>query len=264
MRNETTRNVLYAVVYPIRQLGATVILGLFIVYIFSMLQFLNFPKDFEGFECQSLGSCFLATLNWGSRNGGGVGESLTEWSVMNHFDQWINRNFVYNIVFFLIVNVILLNVIFGIIIDTFGELRQNKNEKDADMQERCFICNIDRSTFERNLKDFSDHIKEEHCMWDYVKYVVHLESKDKGEYSGLEDYIYAQINSMEIDFFPVGRCQKLTNLREDEREDFWEEEESETEKSRTEQILLEAIARDHQLTTNQGRGLKRVAIAGEE
>ena len=46
-----------------------------------------------------------------------------------------------------------MNIIFGIIIDTFAgtifflknlELRDNKNTKDDDMENKCYICNLDR------------------------------------------------------------------------------------------------------------------------
>ena len=49
-----------------------------------------------------------------------------------------------------VVITIFLNLFFGIIIDTFGELRGAENERLADENSVCFICGIDRSTFDRN------------------------------------------------------------------------------------------------------------------
>ena len=49
---------------------------------------------------------------------------------------------VFDLSFFLIVVIILLNII----IDTFAELRDQKRTIDDDMKNRCFICNIDRYT----------------------------------------------------------------------------------------------------------------------
>ena len=47
---------------------------------------------------------------------------------------------VYDLLFFFIVIIITLNLIFGVIIDTFGDLRQEKQEKDYTLRNTCFIC----------------------------------------------------------------------------------------------------------------------------
>jgi hypothetical protein len=36
----------------------------------------------------------------------------------------------------------MMNILFGIILDTFAGLRSIKKEKEDDMMGRCFICNI--------------------------------------------------------------------------------------------------------------------------
>jgi hypothetical protein len=40
----------------------------------------------------------------------------------------------------------MLNILLGIIIDTFAQLRDQKSEMDYDMRNICYICNIDRAT----------------------------------------------------------------------------------------------------------------------
>jgi inositol 1,4,5-triphosphate receptor type 1 len=49
---------------------------------------------------------------------------------------------VYDLLFFFIVIIITLNLIFGVIIDTFGDLRQEKQEKDYTLKNTCFICGM--------------------------------------------------------------------------------------------------------------------------
>ena len=92
--------------------------------------------------------------------------------------------FALDFLFFTIVNIVLLNVVFGIIIDTFGDLRAEKNEIRTDMLNVCFICNIERSMFERNDMEFRHHIKSEHYMWDYLKFLTHVWCKDPNNYNG--------------------------------------------------------------------------------
>lgn len=53
-------------------------------------------------------------------------------------------------------------VVFGIIIDTFGELRGQTKDKQNDMNGTCFICGISREEFDREAAGFGDHIEHDH------------------------------------------------------------------------------------------------------
>jgi len=53
--------------------------------------------------------------------------------------------------FMMIIVVIMFNILFGIVIDTFAALRDEKSFKDLDMTNICFICAIDRSTVRHYL-----------------------------------------------------------------------------------------------------------------
>lgn len=54
---------------------------------------------------------------------------------------------IWNFFFNLFVTIILTAIISGIIIDTFGERRENKKQKKDDTLNTCFICNIGREVF---------------------------------------------------------------------------------------------------------------------
>lgn len=47
---------------------------------------------------------------------------------------------VYDLLFFFIVIIIVLNLIFGVIIDTFADLRSEKQQKDEILKNTCFVC----------------------------------------------------------------------------------------------------------------------------
>ena len=57
------------------------------------------------------------------------------------------------------------------------------------MNNRCFICNIDRYTFDRYGGGFEKHIESDHSLWNYLYYIVHLQTKDPTDYSGVESYV---------------------------------------------------------------------------
>ena len=61
--------------------------------------------------------------------------------------------FVYDVTCFIIINIMLLNIIFGIIIDTFAVLRDEKNTIEYDKKNVCFVCSIHRQAVSlRSLK----------------------------------------------------------------------------------------------------------------
>lgn len=47
---------------------------------------------------------------------------------------------IYDLLFFFIVIIIVLNLIFGVIIDTFADLRSEKQNKEEILKNTCFIC----------------------------------------------------------------------------------------------------------------------------
>ena len=55
---------------------------------------------------------------------------------------------IYQLTFFILFTTIGLNVIFGIIVDTFSELRDLKWLAEKDMRSTCFICSRDSYDFE--------------------------------------------------------------------------------------------------------------------
>ncbi len=76
-------------------------------------------------------------------------------------DRYLVR-FIYDLSFFAIITVIFLNIIFGIIIDTFGGLRDEKNAMYEDMKSKCFICGLDRYLFDKEGAGFDTHIEKDH------------------------------------------------------------------------------------------------------
>ena len=78
------------------------------------------------------------------------------------------------------------DVVFGIIIDTFAELRESNAFIKHHMENYCFICGIDRFTFETKGAGFVPHIKQDHNMWHYMFLMIYLRDKDPTEYNGWE------------------------------------------------------------------------------
>merc|ERR1711871_399504 len=115
----------------------------------------------------------------------------------------------------IIIIIILLNIIFGIIIDTFSAMREVTESKASDMKSTCFICGNDRPTMDRNGSGFDQHIAREHNMWQYLFYLVYLEQKDPTEYTGLETYVSEMIEEEDMNFYPLEKAMCLDNEEEE-------------------------------------------------
>jgi hypothetical protein len=110
----------------LNQLASTFILAVFLIYSYSTLAANFYSDKFDSMDvgdldiCSSLFSCFLYTMNLGLRNGGGLADSMEPYA----FEE--NKFFLkvfFDLTYFMLINVVCLNIVFGIIIDTFGEMR---------------------------------------------------------------------------------------------------------------------------------------------
>ncbi|KAL6425350.1 hypothetical protein ACFW04_009507 [Cataglyphis niger] len=156
--------------------------------------------------CDSLVMCIVTTLNQGLRNGGGIGDILRAPSSV---EPLFVARVVYDLLFFFIVIIIVLNLIFGVIIDTFADLRSEKQQKELILKNTCFICGLNRSAFDNKTVSFEEHIKHEHNMWHYLYFIVLVKVKDPTEFTGPESYVYAMVKDRNLEWFPRLRAKSL-------------------------------------------------------
>nr|XP_037876698.1 inositol 1,4,5-trisphosphate receptor isoform X5 [Bombyx mori] len=157
-------------------------------------------------SCDSLLMCIVTTLNQGLRNGGGIGDILR---APASFEPLFVARVVYDLLFFFVVIIIVLNLIFGVIIDTFADLRSEKQQKELILKSTCFICGLNRSAFDNKTVSFEEHIKSEHNMWHYLYFMVLVRVKDPTEFTGPESYVHSMIKSNNLDWFPRLRALSL-------------------------------------------------------
>jgi hypothetical protein len=118
-------------------------------------------------DCLSLWGCLKAVVG-GMRNGGGIGDAMI---------HTLGTRWIIDMLYFVIVIVLFLNLIFGIIIDTFSELRSQKQLRMEDTTNRCFICGITKHVFNKKSdgpNGFKTHIMHEHNMWSYLFFIFFI------------------------------------------------------------------------------------------
>ena len=137
-------------------------LELILVWMYTVFYFQFFPDSYyndditlpEGNEgdtagdniCRSLFHCYMSTLNFGLRNGGGIADSLNTNSWFNDSKEVYLIRSTVDLSYMLIIILLFFNIIFGIIIDTFAGLRDEAAVMEDDMKNVCFICGTDRQT----------------------------------------------------------------------------------------------------------------------
>jgi len=221
-RSVILNNVIKSVTQNYKQLLMTVVLGVIMIYIYATIGYFsvladdpdNDTADFTDL-CSSPWHCFLSLANVGIRSGGGIGDVL---SAIGFGEENFVRRYFYELFYFLTIIIILLNIVFGIIIDTFAELRDEKRNKDFDEKNICFICNLERTAFEKEGFSFEKHIRVEHNVWNYLYYMVYLNMKDPLEYNGTESYVYDKYDRNDLSWFPIQRAMCFADNKQEDEE----------------------------------------------
>jgi len=190
------------------------------VYIFNLVVFAFMRKDLDalhGGYCETLAQCFTTSMRYGLLSGGGLGDFLPQENYAFH-DQNFAR-FFFDLLFFGLITTIGLNVVFGIIVDTFSELRDDKYRTTELMNSQCFICGRQSHDFQRYGTGFRHHIRHEHNMWNYLFYFKHLDAMDANDYNAIEQFVAEKLFTEVYDFFPINTALCLQNMGDTEEEE---------------------------------------------
>ena len=196
--DSASNEVMLAVIYPFRQLFTTlVIIGIFI-HIFASTIFVFFREEFINLECSSMWQSFKLMISYGFRSEEGIGR---------YMEDTIGIRIIVDVTFYFIIVVILRNIFFGVIIDTFGELRSEKVERKADSNSRCFICGVDQNEFDKKAaahQDFKMHRSKTHHIWNYLFLTMKIWKQKPNQDTSLEKYLRQCLHDDDVSWFPVG------------------------------------------------------------
>ncbi|XP_069500422.1 ryanodine receptor 1 isoform X4 [Ambystoma mexicanum] len=207
---KTLRTILSSVTHNGKQLMMTVGLLAVVVYLYTVVAFNFFRKfynksedeDEPDMKCDDMMTCYLFHMYVGVRAGGGIGDEIEDPAG----DEYELYRVIFDITFFFFVIVILLAIIQGLIIDAFGELRDQQEQVKEDMETKCFICGIGSDYFDTTPHGFETHTLEEHNLANYMFFLMYLINKDETEHTGQESYVWKMYQERCWDFFPAGDC----------------------------------------------------------
>uniref|UniRef100_A0A3Q3K423 Ryanodine receptor 2b (cardiac) n=1 Tax=Monopterus albus TaxID=43700 RepID=A0A3Q3K423_MONAL len=181
---KTLRTILSSVTHNGKQLVLTVGLLAVVVYLYTVVAFNFFrkfynksdSKDTQDMKCNDMLTCYMFHMYVGVRAGGGIGDEIVDPAG----DEFEVERIIFDITFFFFVIVILLAIIQGLIIDAFGELRDQQEQVKKDMEVRFYtLPQKQRSPFMHTRLN-----KDEHT----------------------ESYVWKMYQERCWEFFPVGDC----------------------------------------------------------
>ena len=98
--------------------------------------------------------------------------------------------------------ILVLNIIYGVIIDAFIELRNNEKKINRDKKEVCFICGIDKETCQKKGEKLEAHLENVHNLWIYVEYMIGLKLVDIQDTNAINSYVIESLEQKELAWFP--------------------------------------------------------------
>lgn len=178
-----------------------------------------FPQRFSSPEnqCSSFFQCTIYFVTNGLQ-GGGISDLISdeETSTPNYnffLSADLFANFIrviWILIYFIAVPTCLISVVTGVIIESFGTIRAERENRAQLLQDSCFICGTPAFEWKRSPKDtslqrstFGDHVHTEHNIRDYLFLYFRLkEFKSLGTLTHTEREIVHKLEVFDTSFFP--------------------------------------------------------------
>ena len=91
------------------------------------------------------------------------------------------------------VGILLFNTITGLILNTFGALRQADNKRADILENTCFVNGITRAAYDdmalQGVPSFDHMNKIDQDPWNYVFFLYYLLQKNEMEYTGVDTFV---------------------------------------------------------------------------
>lgn len=189
---DVLKNVIAAITTNMKMLGMLSMLGTAFVAIFSIFGMNYYVESLYENEtptdhCESMLDCIV--------------ELYIREEIGNDMDKFKSGRFFFDLLYTIFMDTLFGNIVGGILIDTFAELRDKRKDIEDDKKGKCFICGVERETLEKRNEDLKTHYKTQyHKLWNYVFYLYHLEHQETK--TGLESIIQKKVNQDEVTWIP--------------------------------------------------------------
>lgn len=210
---ETMKTILITIQKRWKQFTSTAILIVILIMFYTGISFYFIRKyyvlqDIQLNVCSNYVYCFFSIFSYGMRLGGGIGDLI---GLVKYDDPLFWGLFIFQWVFYFTIVLIMLNVINGIIVDTFQDLREKNNKRKDIKENQCYICAIDRINFQINSLDFVAHQEFEHNLYNYILYLINIHKIDEHDLNSVDYQSKLCCDNQQTSFFPIKKSIALKN-----------------------------------------------------
>lgn len=142
----------------------------------------------------------MTHIEYGVRLHSGIGE-IIEMESFEKISHYLLR-FFYSIIFFILIIISTLELLFGIIIDTFAELREEQTKIDIDRRDVCLICGAKRDELEKDGTNFDKHVEDDHNYINYINYIIKLKYEDIQNLNKIDSFVYELLAQKSVSWIP--------------------------------------------------------------
>eukprot|EP00698_Gefionella_okellyi_P001439 TRINITY_DN11394_c0_g1_i3.p1 TRINITY_DN11394_c0_g1~~TRINITY_DN11394_c0_g1_i3.p1 ORF type:complete len:2795 (+),score=677.84 TRINITY_DN11394_c0_g1_i3:765-8387(+) len=247
-RNKNIQEMFQSVTTNWKQLLLTIGLIVVISYFYGVIGFLFFTQTIVKSAAQPIPLCTSPFWCWVTvvaqfpTSGEFLYDSLVP--PLPGTAGGVVGGYLYNLTFFFVVMVLMINILFGIVVDTFIQIRRARQARHSEITTKCFICGLKGTDFDRDGDGFEKHVKDEHNAWHYVSCYVHIRQKEQddertNDMTGLETYVQECHKSNNLVFYPLNRARSLDMKQRFDVEEAYEQEK--TQKRRREERLYATL-----------------------
>lgn len=213
IQNPTLGNVLGGIFNKGYSLSMTFLGAVIVTYVYAAVGFHYFREEFGDYCNENIHVCAQNILYQGTRNGI-IGLSSMMDEVMPGDKKWTER-MLYDMSYFIVFGIMILNTIVALIVDSFSALRAETEARAHISETQSFISCLERKAIESvaQLHGVSNgweyHESQKQNKWDYMAFIFHLREKDAQDYTGPEQAIRHMIENEDVKWLPIGRSMML-------------------------------------------------------
>ena len=203
---------------PKRQLITTLILFYLIAYYFFIFVYLFIPHHLPTRDCFKFSDCFFTLCDQTIKNSNGIINYLIEDGLYITNTLYQNPRFWIDNLFAIIDLMLVLQMVCGIITDSYIS---QKNEKDKFINNKnkiCFICGLGKPElikYYENEQGFEEHIKVDHYLWNYMFLIFNVSKKKFDDLINLDKDILDNYRKGNYsNYVPYKNCCKKVEVEE--------------------------------------------------
>ena len=204
---------------PKKQLIVTLFLFYLFEYYFVIFVYLWIPDQLPTRDCFRFDDCLFTIFDQTFKNSNGIINYLSDDNLLGNDVLFLNVRFWIDNLFAIVNIILILQMVAGIIIDSFSALRQGQGEVDEDRYNVCLICGLHRTELNKlygNEEGYNEHIKLDHYFWNYMFLIFNLLKKKPNELMGIDEFIFNKYKeNQSTGWIPFKTCKK--KLEVDER-----------------------------------------------